>query len=196
MPADLPENAVHPLSVAEWRAWLEANHERDAGVWFASYKQATGKPRVDYEAAVTEALAFGWVDSKGRALDAERSLLWFAPRRPGSGWSAPNKARVARLLAEGRMAPAGLAKVEAAQADGSWSLLDGVEALEVPADLAAALAALPPAAEHFAAFPRSVKRSILEWIQLAKKPETRAKRIQETATLAAANRRANQWRER
>jgi uncharacterized protein YdeI (YjbR/CyaY-like superfamily) len=90
------------------------------------------------------------------------------------------------------MAPAGLAKVEAAQRDGSWNSLDAVEALDVPPDLAAALAANPPAADYFAAFPRSAKRAILAWIVQAKRPETRARRIQETARLAAANIRANQ----
>ena len=90
--------------------------------------------------------------------------------------------------------PVGLAKIEAAQRDGSWNALDAVEALEIPPDLAAALAANPPAANYFEAFPRSVKRGILEWISNAKKPETRAKRIEETARLAAENIRANQWR--
>ncbi len=191
---ELPPNSVHPLTRAEWRAWLEANHQRPEGIWLVSYKKATGKPRFSYEESVEEALCFGWVDSKGNKLDDERSLLWFAPRRPGSGWARPNKERVERLMAAGLMAPAGLAKIEAAQRDGSWSILDAVEALEIPPDLAAALADNPPAADYFAAFPRSAKRGILEWIVQAKRPETRTKRIQETARLAAANIRTNQWR--
>jgi uncharacterized protein YdeI (YjbR/CyaY-like superfamily) len=185
---------VHPLSRAAWRAWLEANHTRTEGVWLVTYKKATGQPRVEYDEAVEEALCFGWVDSKPNKLDDERSLLWFAPRQGGTGWSKPNKERVARMLAAGKMAPAGLAKVEAAQADGTWTLLDDVETLTVPPDLAAALAAQPPAAENFEAFPRSVKRGILEWILQAKRPATRAARITETAALAAENKRANQWR--
>jgi uncharacterized protein YdeI (YjbR/CyaY-like superfamily) len=92
------------------------------------------------------------------------------------------------------MAPAGLAKVEAALADGSWTVLDGVENLEIPEDLATALAVLPHAAAHFEAFPRSVKRGILEWILTAKRPATRASRIEETAQRAAKKVRANQWR--
>lgn len=189
-----PANSTHPKSRAEWRAWLAENHGRTEGVWLVSYKKATGKPRVEYAEAVEEALCFGWVDSKPGKLDAERSVLWFAPRKPGSRWSGPNKERVARLVAAGLMAPAGLAKVEAARRDGSWAALDAVEALEVPPDLAAALAARPPAADHFAAFPRSVRRGILEWIVAARRPETRARRVEETARLAAENRRANQWR--
>ncbi len=189
-----PPDSVHPLTWAEWRAWLAANHARPNGVWLVTFKKATGKPRIDYEEAVEEALCFGWVDSKPGKLDAERSRLWFAPRKSGSGWSRPNKDRVARMTAAGRMAPAGIAKVEAAKRDGTWDLLNDVEALDVPPDLAAALAANPPAAEHFAAFPRSVRRGILEWILQAKRPETRAKRVAETARLAATNERANQWR--
>lgn len=189
-----PENAVHPLSRAEWRAWLEQNHGRAQGVWLITYKKATGRPRVEYDEAVEEALCFGWIDSKPNRLDDERSMLWFAPRKPGTGWSRPNKERVERMLAAGLMAEAGRAKIEAAKADGSWAALDAIEALEVPPDLATALAAYPSAAGHFEAFPRSVKRGILEWISTAKTPETRAKRIAETAQLAEENRRANQWR--
>lgn len=115
----------------------------------------------------------------------------------GSGWSAPNKERVERMLALGKMAPAGLAKVTVARTDGSWAALDAVEALELPADLQLALAAHAPAHKHFDAFPRSVKlkRGILEWIHAACKPETRAARIAETALLAALNQHANQWRQ-
>ncbi|HEU4455883.1 MAG TPA: YdeI/OmpD-associated family protein [Longimicrobium sp.] len=192
--AEAPENSTHPATREEWRAWLEENHARGEGVWMVSYKKAAGRPRVEYDEAVEEALCFGWIDSKPNKLDDERSMLWFAPRKAGTGWSRPNKERVERLMAEGRMAPAGLEKVEAAKRDGSWSALDAVEALEVPDDLAAALAGYPDARAHFDAFPRSVKRGILEWITQAKKPETRAKRVEETARLAQDDVRANQWR--
>ena len=121
-------------------------------------------------------------------------MLWFAPRKAGSWWSRPNKERVARLIAAGLMTDAGLAKVEAAKRDGAWNALDAVEALEVPRDLAAAFTEFPHAADHFDAFPRSAKRGILEWIAHAKRPETRAKRVRETAELAERNVRANQWR--
>ncbi|NJN98713.1 MAG: hypothetical protein HC875_33810 [Anaerolineales bacterium] len=190
-----PDNAVHPLSRAEWRAWLEQNHTRPEGVWLVSYKKATGKPRVEYDEAVEEALCFGWIDSKGNKLDEERSLLWFSPRKPKTGWSKPNKERVERLIAAGLIAPAGLAKIEAAKQDGSWNALDAVEALEIPPDLASALAGYSQAQQNFEAFPRSAKRGILEWIVNAKRPETRAKRIEETARLAQDNIRANQWRQ-
>lgn len=189
-----PDPSVHPLTRAAWRKWLAANHARATGVWLVSYKKATGKPRFEYDDAVEEALCFGWVDSKPNKLDAERTLLWFAPRKPGTGWSRPNKLRVERLQQAGLMAEAGLRKVEQARQDGSWTKLDAVEDLHIPDDLAQALAAHPKAAQHFDAFPRSAKRGILEWIANAKTAPTRAKRIDETARLAAKNERANQWR--
>ena len=194
MADDLPSDAVHATTRADWRAWLEANHERGGGVWLVSYKQATGKPRLTYDEAVEEALCFGWVDSKPRKLDDERTMLWYAPRKLGSGWSRPNKERVARAEAAGAMAPAGAAKVAAAKRDGTWTMLDAVEALEVPSDLATAFAAYPDAARRFDAFPRSAKRGILEWIVQAKTPGPRRKRVEETARLANDGVRANQWR--
>ena len=189
-----PPNSIHPKTRVEWRKWLELNHTRAEGVWLISYKKATGKPRFEYDEAVEEALCFGWIDSKPNKLDDERSMLWFAPRKAGTGWSKINKARAEKMIATGRMSPAGRAKIEAAKRDGSWSALDTIEALEIPPDLAAALSANPIAQQHFDAFPRSVRRAILEWIANAKKPETRAKRIEETVRLAAENIRANQWR--
>ncbi|MEM6425940.1 MAG: YdeI/OmpD-associated family protein [Cyanobacteria bacterium P01_D01_bin.128] len=194
MMTNAPKNSIHPLTRAEWRAWLAENHQRDRGIWLITYKKATGKPRIDYNDAVEEALCFGWIDSKPNKLDEARSLLWFAPRKSKTGWSKVNKERIERLLSGGLMAPAGLAKLEAAQQDGSWSALDAIEALEIPPDLATAFAAYPNSAENFDAFPRSAKRGILEWISTAKRSETRAKRIAETAELAAQNIRANQWR--
>ncbi len=190
-----PPNSIHPRTRAEWRKWLTKNHTRTEGIWLISYKKGTGKSRFDYEEAVEEALCFGWIDSKPNKLDDERSMLWMAPRKAGTGWSKINKARAEKMIEAGKMTPAGLAKIEAARHDGSWNALDAVEALEIPTDLAAALAANPIAQQYFDAFPRSVKRSILEWIGNAKRPETRAKRVAETARLAAENIRANQWRQ-
>ncbi len=190
----LPTNALEVTSRAQWRAWLKLHHAREGGLWLVTWKKTAGGSHLSYAEVVEEALCFGWVDSKPRSLDAKRSMLWLAPRKKGSAWSKPNKERVARLIAAGLMHAAGLAKVAAAKKDGSWTKLDAVEALVVPPDLAAALAAHGRASEHFAAFPRSVKRGILEWIVQAKKPETRLARITETATLAAKKVRAHQWR--
>ena len=157
-----PPNSVHPTSRQAWREWLSENHARQEGIWLVSFKKATGKPRLEYDETVEEALCFGWVDSKPSKLDEERSMLWFSPRKNGTGWSKLNKERVERLIKAGQMATSGLAKVKQAKKDGSWATLDAVEALLIPSDLASALAMSPPAAANFDAFPRSVKRGIFE----------------------------------
>ncbi|MBX9708136.1 MAG: YdeI/OmpD-associated family protein [Caulobacteraceae bacterium] len=180
----------------QWRYWLSANHPQTASVWVVTFKKGASRPRVPYDDLVEEALAFGWVDSLPRKLDEERTMLLMSPRKPGSNWSAVNKARIETMTEAGLMHPAGLAKIEQAKADGSWSALDAVDRLEVPADLAAAFAERSGSAEAFAAFPPSTRRGILEWIGNAKRPETRAARIAETAEKAARGERANQWRGR
>ena len=139
-------------AAAEWRAWLAANHARMTGVWLVQYRPSSGKPAIPYEEAICEALCFGWVDSTYRRVDDERGMLWWSPRRKGSLWARSNKERVARLEVEGRMTDAGRAAIEAAKADGSWSILESVEALVMPDDLEAALAGLPGALEQWAAF--------------------------------------------
>lgn len=190
---DLPR--VEVSSRAEWRRWLAAHAERASGVWLVTYKKAADAKRyLCYDDIVEEALCFGWVDSLPRSLDASRSMRLVTPRRPSSAWSAINKSRVERLAAEKKMTPAGLGVIARAKADGSWSKLDAVEALVVPSDLRRALALHKPAADRFEAFPRSSKRVILEWIAAARSPTTRAKRIEETARLAAKDERANHWR--
>jgi uncharacterized protein YdeI (YjbR/CyaY-like superfamily) len=183
---------IHPKSRAEWRAWLVRNHGRTKGLWVVTYKKSTGLPRLTDDEIIDEALCFGWIDSKSKALDEKRSMFWCAPRKAGTGWSRRNKERVQKLIAAGEMADAGMAKIKAAKKDGSWTALDAVEALVIPQDFEAALASLPHAAAHFEKFPPSAKRSILEWIRSAKKPETRLKRIEESARLANKNIRANQ----
>ena len=173
---------VHADDRATWRAWLEANHATARGAWLVTWRPRSGRVGLDYEAAVEEALCVGWVDSTGGHVDDERGKLYFAPRKPRSVWAASNKARVERLIREGRMAPAGLAAIERAKANGSWEVLDVVERLEVPEDLAAAL--------NFAAFPPSTRKTLLGWIAVARRPETRAARITKVAEAAARNERA------
>jgi uncharacterized protein YdeI (YjbR/CyaY-like superfamily) len=187
-------DAVQAESRDEWRAWLEDNHARDAGVWLITFKKGSGRPHLPYASAVEEAICFGWIDSRPGSVDAERSKLWFSPRKPGSRWSRANRERVERTIATGRMTPAGLALVAAAQSDGTWEVLEEVQSGVVPDDLAEALAAVPVARVNFDGFPPSSRRIILEWIQGAKRAETRAARIAETVRLAAVNERANHWR--
>ena len=192
MREDLPR--VHAETRAEWRDWLAEHHDHESGAWLVSWRPATGRPAVGDEEAVCEALCFGWVDSTGRRLDEERTLLYFAPRKPRSGWSRSNKQRVARLREEGRMAPAGERAVARAVENGSWTLLDEVEELLEPADLQAALDAVPGAWEHWRAFPPSARRALLEWIVQARTPATRERRVGETARSAGLGQRANQPR--
>jgi uncharacterized protein YdeI (YjbR/CyaY-like superfamily) len=179
----------------EWREWLERNHASSPGVWLIYYKKNSGKPRVDYADAVEEALCFGWIDSKANTLDEERSMQIFTPRKAKSPWSKLNKQRIEKLIEQGLMTPAGLEKIEAAKKDGSWRLYDKVEDLTIPPDLEAALAANESAKTYFESFSNSSKKAILWWIESAKRPETRQKRIKETVTLASQNIKANQYRQ-
>jgi len=118
---------VHTDDRAAWRSWLEEHHATSHGCWLVTWRAGSGRPRLPYEEAVEEALCFGWVDGTGGSHDEDRGKLYFAPRKPHSGWAASNKARVARLIAEGRTTPAGLAAIERARANGSWEILDSVE---------------------------------------------------------------------
>lgn len=179
----------------EWRAWLQRHHATSPGIWLVTGKKGSGRPHLDYGDLVEEALAFGWVDSRPRSLDAERSQLLLTPRRPGSNWSRVNKERVERLTAAGLMAPAGIAVVEAARADGSWAALDEVEDLVEPDDLRRALDGRPAARAEWDRFPRSSRRAILEWILGARTAPTRTRRITQTVDDAVHGRRANQWRQ-
>jgi uncharacterized protein YdeI (YjbR/CyaY-like superfamily) len=170
-----------------WRQWLEENHRTSPGIWLIYYKVKSGKPSVQYSEAVKEALCFGWIDSKVKSLDEERYQQVFTPRKPKSVWSQLNKQYIEDLIQQGRMTPAGLDKINAAKQDGSWTILDEIEALVFPLDLKQALAVNPIALQNFEAFSRSTKKNILFWISSAKRPETRLKRIEQTVSSAAQN---------
>lgn len=189
-----PPNSFYAPTRAAWRRWLAKHHATSAGVWLIYDKQSSGKRRLSYADAVEEALCFGWVDSRPNRLDEARYMQMFSPRKPRSPWSKLNQERVERLTAAGLMTPAGLAKVEQAKHDGSWSRFDGV-AQTVPPDLKRALASSAEARQYFAAFPPSSKRIILEWIASARTAPTREKRIAETVSMAAKNLRANHYRQ-
>lgn len=180
---------LHAESLESWRDWLAEHHGRSRGVWLVQWKAATGRPAIPYEKAVQEALCWGWIDGTYRRLDDERGMLWYAPRRKGSVWARSNRERVARLEAEGRMKPAGQAVVERARADGSWTILEPVEALIVPDDLAVALDGGDGAWAIWDAWPATAKQAYLLWIATAKRPETRARRIADAADAIAAGRR-------
>ena len=180
---------------AQWRAWLRRHHDTSRGIWLVRWKKHSGRPQVSYDDVVDEALCFGWIDSRPRSLDEQRSALLLTPRRPGSSWSRVNKRRIEVLEAAGQLAPAGSVAVERARADGSWNALDRVETLAEQADLRAALDADTAARANWDGFPPSTRRAILEWINSARTDATRQKRISRTADDAAQGIRANQWRQ-
>lgn len=182
-------------SAAEWRKWLEANHDKEKSVWLIIYHKGSDVPSVYYEEAVEEALSFGWVDSKPNKRDEKSYFQFFAKRNPKSNWSGKNKATVARLEKEGRLAPAGQEMVRIARETGTWDALVEVENLVVPDDLQALFDENPKAFTYWENFPPSTKRGILEWIFNAKRAPTREKRIRETVEKAAKNIRANQYRQ-
>ncbi|MHB8868601.1 MAG: YdeI/OmpD-associated family protein [Thermoleophilia bacterium] len=181
--ADLP--LVEPPDRPSWRTWLETHHASSSGIWLAVGKKGNMVTTLTYDDAVEEALCFGWIDSTVNRLDANRFKQLFTPRKPGGTWARTNKERVERLIEAGQMTPAGLAPIEAAKADGSWTLLDDVDALVIPPDLEAALAADPIVERGFDLFPDSRKKQLLYWIITAKRAETRARRIAETLRAAA-----------
>jgi uncharacterized protein YdeI (YjbR/CyaY-like superfamily) len=181
-----------PATLEEWAAWLAAHHRDTAGVWLVSPTKASGRQPFAYEESVVEALRYGWIDSTQRKLDSETNMQWFAPRRPNSAWARSNKQRIERLEREGRLETAGREAVETARANGSWEILDAVEQLVVPDDLATALDARPGAREHWEGFTPSQRRMLLWWIVSAKRPATRQRRVTETADKAALGLRANE----
>ncbi len=187
-------NTYHAKNRTEWRKWLMANYAREKSVWLIIFNKNSEIPSIYYEEAVEEALCFGWVDSKPNTRDHQSHYQFFAQRNPRSNWSKLNKAKVERLIKQGMMTPAGMEVIEEAKKRGTWDALNDVENLVIPKDLGEALDRYENARQNFGAFPRSVKRGILEWIFNAQARETRQRRIEETAALADKNERANQYR--
>lgn len=174
-----PEETTCPKSRAEWRDWLLTHHAERDSVWVVYHKKDSGVSRVSWKDAVEEALCFGWIDGRAQPIDDRTYRQYFCKRKPGGMWSKINKESVSRLTVQGLMTDAGLAVVERSKRDGSWTLMDDVEELVIPADLQAALKAIPGALEKFNAWSRSDRRIVLMGLVLAKRPETRRKRIGE-----------------
>lgn len=174
-----------PKNRAAWRKWLAKHHDTAKGIWLIYYKKGSGITTVSYVEAVEEALCFGWIDSKAKPLDEEKYMQYFGPRKANGGWSKVNKARIAQLQADGLMTEAGQKVVDAAKANGTWELLDEIEELIMPAELAAAFKKNKKAHTCYETLSRSDKRAILLWLVMAKRPETRAKRITEVVALAS-----------
>jgi uncharacterized protein YdeI (YjbR/CyaY-like superfamily) len=183
----------YPKSRQEWREWLQENHSQKYSVWLIYYKMKSDVPTVKYSEAVDEALCFGWIDSKAKRLDDEKFMQFFSRRRENSVWSKVNKEKIERLTKEGLMTEAGFEIIEKAKQNGSWTILDEAEALIIPADMEKEFLRNPKAKEYFLSLSRSDKRNILQWLVLAKRPETRLKRINEIVELAGKGQKPKQF---
>jgi len=170
---------------AAWRAWLVEHHESSPGIWLVYFKKASHQPSVTYDEAVEEALCFGWIDSKVHGLDDERYMQVYTPRKTGSIWSKLNKERIERVITEGLMTEAGIAKIRAAKQDGSWALLDAVDDLIEPDELRAALDADRNARANYDSFADSVKKQALYWVYSAKRERNKSDRIAQIVEAAA-----------
>ena len=183
----------YPKSRQEWREWLQDNHDKKQSVWLIYYKKKSNIPTVIYSEAVDEALCFGWIDSKSKPIDEHKFMQFFSRRKPNSVWSRVNKEKIERLTNEGLMTEAGYEIIEIAKQNGSWTILDEAEALIIPDDLDKELQKRKNAKEYFLSLSRSDKRNILQWLVLAKRQETREKRIAEIVELADKNQKPKQF---
>lgn len=170
---------------AEWRAWLAAKHDKEAEIWLVYYKKKTGIASIGYESSVEEALCYGWVDSIIKKIDDKKYARKFTPRKDDSKWSTSNKKRVKKLLKEGLMTECGLQKIEAAKKSGMWDAPDQRPelAFEMPAEFAEALKKNKQAQTTFESLVPTYQKQYLGWIEVAKRPETRQKRIEESIQL-------------
>jgi uncharacterized protein YdeI (YjbR/CyaY-like superfamily) len=174
-------------SPAAWEEWLAREHGSQAGVWMKIAKKATGIATVTHAEALDVALCYGWIDGQRKSFDDQWFLQRFTPRRPRSNWSKVNRAKVDQLIAAGRMQPAGLAEIERAKADGRWdAAYDPPSTATVPPDLQRALDANAAAAAFFATLNSQNRFAVLHRVQDAKRPETRARRIEKFVAMLAA----------
>jgi uncharacterized protein YdeI (YjbR/CyaY-like superfamily) len=173
----------------QWRAWLADNQGAAKEIWLTFYKKHMNKPGLTYIEALEEALCFGWIDGILKRIDEEKHMVRFSPRRKKSIWSQQNKKRVAKLIREGRMTEAGLARIKEAKANGQWdeaTLREDVSL--VPVELAEALTQNEAARRNFEALAPCYRKQFLYWVGSAKRSETRDKRVAETVALLAQNR--------
>jgi uncharacterized protein YdeI (YjbR/CyaY-like superfamily) len=185
MPAKLTELTVR--DAAGWRAWLARHHADPDGIWLVLAKKGTERPTsLTYDQALEEALCHGWIDGQARRRDDATYRQRFTPRRRSSAWSKRNTGIAERLLTEGRMHPAGIAEMERAKTDGRWdAAYAGPADIEVPPDLAAALAGEPKAQRMFESLTSQNRYAILYRTTTAKRAETRARRIEEFVAMLA-----------
>jgi uncharacterized protein YdeI (YjbR/CyaY-like superfamily) len=175
----------YPKTKQHWRKWLEKNHIRKDAVWLIHYKQNANKSSIRWSDAVDEALCFGWIDSKGVTIDETSFRQYYCKRKPTSTWSKVNKEKIKQLIIDNKMTDAGLACIEIAKQNGSWTILDEVEELIIPKDLSKAFRDNKDSKKYFLSLSKSKQKYLLQWIVLAKQPQTRHKRIDEIASCAS-----------
>ena len=176
----------------EWRSWLEKNHQKSKGVYLILYKVDSDKASMRWEEAVKVALCFGWIDSTVKKLDHERRRQYFCSRKPKSVWSKLNKTHIKKLIEENKMHQSGLDTINGAKQNGSWTALDDVENLIIPADLQSGFNNNPIAYENYKSFAPGYRKSYLGWLNQAKREETRLKRIQQIIELCKNNKKSPQ----
>ncbi len=189
------ESAFYPKTRNEWREWLIKNYTTEKNVWLILYNKNSKNPTISYDDAVEEAICFGWIDSKPNKRDNESHFLLFSQRKPKSNWSNANRLRAEKMIQLGLMTEQGQALIDLAKRTGTWDALVDVQKSVIPPDLQEQFDKNKKACDNFLNFPESSKRIILEWIIIAKKPETREKRINETVNLAEKNIKANHYRQ-
>lgn len=184
----------YPKSQTDWRNWLEKNHQLKQSIWVVFYKKSTKIASISWSEAVDEALCFGWIDSTKKTIDAERYMQYFTKRKPNSIWSKVNKDKIEYLTSKKLIREAGYIAIETAKKNGSWFIMDDVEALILPKALKEEFDKRKGALEYYESLSNSAKKILLSWIVLAKRPETKQKRIIEIAENASMNTKPKQFR--
>lgn len=183
-----------PSDKQDWRKWLELNHKKKEAVWLIFYKKTSSNFNLSWSDSVDEALCFGWIDSVKKTIDSEKYRQYFSKRKANSTWSKINKDKVDYLKSENLMQEAGYKTIEIAKKNGSWSNLDEVEALVIPEDLKKEFNKRVGSLEYYESLSKSVKKILLAWVALAKRAETRQKRVIEIAENASKKLKPKQFR--
>ena len=181
---------LHVKTRAQWRRWLSKNHNQSEGVWLVFFKKDSGQPTLAYDDAVEEALCFGWIDSIIKRRDETSYLRKLTPRKPDSRWSVSNKKRVEKMIREGLMKPPGMALFEAAKQSGAWDDNDPpAVSLQLSEAFQNALNKNKQAEAFFDGLAPSYQQQFIAWINVAKREETKARRIKESVALLAKGKR-------
>ena len=183
----------YPSNKNEWRIWLEKNHKTEDAVWLIMHKKGFATHNLTWEEAVDVALCFGWIDSTRKPIDNVKFKQYYSRRKGNSIWSKINKQKIETLIETGQMTEAGLQCVEIAKQNGSWTILDAIENLEIPAEMEQEFSKRPGSRDYFLSLSMSVRKAMLSWIVLAKKTETRQKRIIEIAENAVQKQKPKQF---